>query len=993
VIPITPLARLSAFAVRRRTETLSTSLLALMCAVTATNVAAQEPVAEELEEITVTGSRIARDGIASPTPVTVIGAQRLADLGSPNIGQLLNTLPSFRATSGPQTANIQPRNAGLVLADLRGLGTARTLVLVDGRRFMPSTQEGNVDLNQIPTLLIDRTEIVTGGASAAYGSDAVAGVVNLILKSDLDGIRTQLQYGQTEEGDGENLLAGFAMGTPFAGDRGHVTFALEYEDNKGVGDCYTRDWCREEYQVVGNVGGNLTALPANLILPRTHNLSAVPGGIILAQGGFVPDAAAPGGSRSLNPPGATAFTPFPLAGVAFNADGTPRQFQFGDRYGAAANPQTFMVGGEGYNGYIGAPLIVVPVERYNAFLKSEFTLTDNLEGFFEGSFGHTKSEGRGAQTRDPAPTNITIRGDNPFIPTALRTSLLNAGLTTDSRTAFLLGRMGDDFGPTKNLVENDTYRAMAGLKGSLTGSWTWDAYYQYGASSYDQEVRNNRIQQLVPGVAQLGNAPVRIQLAADVTTNPANGQPICRSTLTNPGNGCVPVNLFGLNNFSQAARDWLYGTSNLAVDLTQHVVAASMQGDLFDTWAGTVPLAFGAEYRTNKVETNADPISRTSGFYVFNAPDVEGEIKVKEAFLETVVPIARDLPGARLIELNGAVRVTDYDISGDVTTWKYGVVYEPLDGLRFRATQSRDIRAPNLDELYRPQTTATQTILGSLTRSITGGNTALVPEEADTFTVGVTFSMLDGIRASVDYFDIEIENVITTLSGATVVTRCRTIGAYCDQVDFLNPADRSSPPVETRTLFQNLNSLEVSGFDFELGYNLPIGDSSFDFTLLATRMVHLTTTDVTGTQVDRAGVTGNNVSGGGAGMPEWQANGLITFAHGPASVTLETRFIDSGKFDSTLIGPDDPRYAAALTSPTLRNSTINRNEVASVVYFNLGGTYKFTGFKETEMELFAGVQNLLDRDPPVAPSNQGSSNLILFDPLGRAYRLGVRANF
>src|SRR5262245_45892362 len=215
----------------------SSLFFALFCAAGALGAgrALAERDAGALEEITVTGSRIVRDGLNAPTPVTVVSADRLENLGATNIGQVLNTLPSFRATSNPQTANIQPRAAGTSLADLRGLGTNRTLVLVNGRRFIPSTLEGSVDLNQIPTLLLDRSEVVTGGASAQYGSDAVAGVVNLILKNDLQGLRGQVQYGETEAGDGTDYLAGIAGGTKFAGDRAHVMAAVEYEKNKGTG--------------------------------------------------------------------------------------------------------------------------------------------------------------------------------------------------------------------------------------------------------------------------------------------------------------------------------------------------------------------------------------------------------------------------------------------------------------------------------------------------------------------------------------------------------------------------------------------------------------------------------------------------------------------------------------------------------------------------------------------------------------------------------------
>lgn len=954
-----PNRRLS-FAQRRTHRLLA--LVCLHCAVSSVAVAQDEPQPIALEEVTVTGSRIVRDGVTAPTPVTVVSAERVANLGATNIGQVLNTLPSFRASANPQTANIQPRNAGITSPDLRGLGTARTLVLVDGRRFIPSTLEGAVDLNQIPTLLIERTEIVTGGASAQYGSDAVAGVVNLILKSDLDGVRTQLQYGQTEAGDGEDFLAGFALGSGFAGGRGHATFALEYENNEGAGDCYSRDWCAQEYQVVGNTGASRVAgLPSNNILPNTHTVSAVVGGLILNG---------------------------PLAGTAFQPDGTPYQYNFGQRFG---NP-LFMVGGDGYNGFIGAPLLVVPVERYTSYLQSDFALTDSIDSIVELSYGHTESDGRGAQTRDPSgPVNITIRGDNPYLPAALQQAMQDAGLPLDSTTSFNMGRMGDDFGYTQNLTETDVYRALVGLKGSLVGSWTWDAYYQYGETSYDQRVANNRIQQQAAGVAQASGTPVRIQLAADAVINPANGQVVCRSTLANPNNGCQPVNLFGLNNWSAAAQDYLYGTAVLGQKFKQHVVAANVQGDLFETWAGAVPLAGGVEYRTNEVNSTADPISASSGFYVFNSTIVSGDVEVKEAYLETVVPLARDLPGASLVELNGAARKTDYDTSGSVTTWKYGAVYEPVDWLRLRATNSRDIRAPNLDELFRPRTSAFATVNTQLTPIVSGGNPNLTPEEADTFTVGATVraaGALEGLRASVDYYDIDIDNAISTLTAQTLFSRCVNQGTYCDLVT-LAPDGQSA--LEIRTLFQNLNRQQVSGFDFEVNYNLPLSRFSapgnLNFGVLATRLVHLKTTDISGTAVDRAGVTGNNVSGGGAGLPEWQVNALVTYATGPLSLTLESRYIDSGLFDATLIGPEQPGYSVNLPN------SINTNRVASRVYFNLGATYQFAGPAGSDLKLFFGVQNLLDRDPPVAPSNQGSSNLVLFDPLGRAYRLGLRASF
>ena len=945
-----------------RSSSLALPILVVAGALTSPSVQAQDRAeSDALEEVTVTGSRIVRDGITAPTPVTVVSSERLQNLGATNIGQVLNTLPSFRASSNPQTANIQPRAAGTSLADLRGLGTNRTLVLVNGRRFVPSTLEGAVDLNQIPTLLLERSEVVTGGASAQYGSDAVAGVVNLILNNTFEGLRTDLQYGRAEQGDGVDYRGAIAGGTKLADGRAHVSAAFEYEKNEGAGDCYSRDWCALEYQVITNPGTpaapKLAGFPANNILPYSHTVAAVRGGLIVNG---------------------------PLKGTAFRDDGTPYAYQYGTVF---PNNSTFMYGGDGDNGFIRAPLMVVPVRRYNGFVSGQFDITDALQSSVELSYGSVRAHGRGAQTRDTSGGSvITIRGDNAYLPTAVKTALTDAGLPLTSATSFVLGRMGDDFGYTDNVSKSDVLRALAGLNGSITQNWKWDAYYQYGETDYDQTVENNRIQQQVAGVPLATGQATRIQLAADAVVNPATGQIVCRSTLTNPTNGCQPANLFGMNNFSQAAKDYLYGTAWQSQTFKQHVVAANVQGDLFRTWAGPVPLAIGAEYRQNKVNTTADPISATSGFYVFNSSIVGGKVSVKEGYLETAVPLVREKPAIQSFELNGAVRLTDYNTSGSVTTWKYGVTYEPLSWLRLRATRSRDIRAPNTDELFRPRTTAFQTVDGILTPTVSGGNVALTPESADTVTAGFAIrgsGIFQGLRASVDYYDIDLDNAIATLTPQLLVTRCRTQGVYCELVDF-NP---NGSVAQVRTVFQNLNRLQTKGFDIELNYARALGAGTLDASVLATRLEHLATTDVTGLTIDRAGVTGNNVSGGGAGLPKWQINGLLTYAAGPLSLTLEGRFIDDGLFDATLIGPEQAGY-----NPNLPNS-INTNHVASAVYVNLGARYRLPGANERKIELFAGIQNLLDRDPPVAPSNQGATNMILFDPLGRAYRAGVRIDF
>jgi iron complex outermembrane recepter protein len=927
-------------------------------------LAQQTDAPPALEEITVTGSRIVRDGMTAPTPVTVVSAARLQDLATPNIGDVLNTLPSFRASTSPSTNNIQPREAGSIQADLRGLGPNRTLVLVDGHRFVPSTIEQTVDLNQIPSVLVQRAEVVTGGASAQYGSDAVAGVVNILLNRKLQGVQAQLQYGRAEAGDGKDTVADLAAGMDFADRRGHLVGAVEYENNRGEGNCYSRDWCAREYQDVTNPATatvpKLAGYPANNILPNSHTVTAVAGGLIVSG---------------------------PLKGTAFRPDGTPYAFQYGQVF---PNNSTFMVGGQGYNGFTGPPLLIVPVKRAVSFLGTDYDFTDKVHGDLEFSYGRVEADGIGAQTRDTsAGSVITIRGDNPYMPPGLRSALTAAGLPLTGATSFTLGRLGDDFGDTQNTTTTHLFRGLAGINGQLAGTWTWDAYYQYGRTRADQTVANNRIQEQIAGVPLARGQPSRIQLAADAVIDPASGRIVCRSTLTNPTNGCQPADLFGSNQYSSAAQAYLYGTAFQHQVYEQHVAAVNLQGDLLHTWAGVVPLAAGVEYRRNDVATTADPISATSGFYVFNSSAVAGSIHLKEGYLETSIPLAAQHSWARTLQLDGAVRFTDYNTSGSVTTSKYGLVYEPTEWLRLRASRSRDIRAPNTDELYRPATTAFQTVNGILTPTVSGGNTNLVPEVAKTATYGFAmmgFGALEGVRLSVDYYKIDIAEAIATLTPQVLVNRCRQLGAYCDLVTFAPDGSVA----QVNTLFQNLNRVLTSGFDIELNYHLPwaaLPQGAIDFNFLATRLEHLTTTDVTGLSIDRAGVDGNNVSGGGAGLPKWQMNGLITFSSGPATISVEARYIQAGLFDATLVGPEQPGYNVDLPN------SINTNHVAGAVYLNLGARYRLSMAKPASFEVYAGVQNLMNRDPPVAPSNQGSTNNILFDTLGRTYRLGVRAGF
>jgi len=938
----------------RRTSPQAKTLLKTSAAVLAlsawgVDAMAQDQAADQVEEIVITGSRVARTGFTAPTPVTVLGAEQIQRLGDTNVGQALNRLPAFRAQTSLTTGGLSAAQAGAIILDLRGLGAQRTLVLVDGRRFVPSTTQGTFDISLIPSSLLERTEVVTGGASAAYGSDAVAGVVNLILNKNLNGIRAQMQYGQTSRGDGQEYQASVAAGSSVFEGRGHIVVGLEYVKSRRIGDCFTRSWCstdgRSDYYTIGNpAAAGSNGYPATVIAPVVSSL--------LAEGGVI--------------------TSGPLRGTQFVGSGVPAPWTFGALQGSF-----FMIGGEqtarNWN-HVG--LLIQPAfERHTFYTHLDYDITDKLKSFVDVSYGAVDGRGLSATPRDTA---ITIRRDNPFIPAATQAAMDAAGVTS-----FTMGRITNETGIPPQISNRSAFRTAAGLSGDLFAGLKWDAYYQYGRTNYTMDATGIRINS-------------NFTRAVDAVRN-AQGQIVCRSTLTDPTNGCAPMNLFGTNNISQAALAYAFGNPHQNTRFTQHVLAGNVTGEPFSTWAGPVSIAVGGEYRYDRAAGETDSISAVNGFYVANGAAINGKIRVIEGYAETVVPLAADMAFAKKIEFNGAVRRTHYSTSGSVTTWKAGLVWEPNDLIRFRATRSRDIRAPNMVELYGSLTAGIQFITDPTnnvqvnTRTLTGGNPQLKPEIGDTISAGFVLQpkgeWLGGLRASVDYYDIEIKGAVASLGAQLILNRCFATNSndFCQFV--ARNGDGSLNTVTNAQL--NLNKLITRGIDFEVGYNLPLSKVSgglngdLDLRILATYVSDLTTVDGTGLVTNRAGQAGAPVSAL-SGMPNWMVNSAISYRNGPLSLSLMTRYIQGGKYDVTLVGPDDPGY-----SINLRNS-ISTNRVSGRYYFNLSGQYDVIDKGDSKVELYGAIDNLFDRSPPVAPSSQGPYNNVLFDPIGRTFRVGVR---
>jgi iron complex outermembrane receptor protein len=967
-----------------------------------TSAQAQEPAGpdrpaaedEPGAQVVITGSRIARQSNDGPSPVTTVGSDELEKLAATNIGAMLSELPAFRPSNNPTTNGFGSFNVGAQIVNLRGLGVTRSLILVDGRRFAPTTREGSADLNLIPSLLIERTEMVTGGASAAYGSDAIAGVVNINLKRNLTGLTVQADYGISDEHDGDRYHFAFAGGTGLFGDRGHVVVGGEYDKQDGIGNCFVREWCRPG-QVVSNGFFNNPAGVGNGLpnFVRSNDNA----GFWMTSGGVVAGNNAPA-LRNM----------FGTGGIQFDADGNAVPYRPGQIVGGVTQ-----LGGDIVPTYLNTNL-TVPVERYTLFGHSDLSIADNVSAFLEASYGYVTGSVLQSSFFD---TQISIARDNAFIPAAVRT-VLNANPQIAS---FTMGRLGDDLARGYSTSTADVYRATTGLDGKLGDSATWNVYYQFGRTDRLQTVKDNRIQGDPAKNAADPTNPANFARAVDAVVDnetlitPGTGSIVCRAQLSpNPAlraaaAGCVPLNLFGVGNFSQAARDYVYGTLVEDIDISQHVIAANLQGEAFDLWAGALSLAGGVEFRRDEMEVVHDPLSNQFAYFQNFGADYNGTSKVSEAYLEAELPLLRNVTMARQLDLNVAGRHARYDFEGfgsylrtstsnkiDATTWKASLTWEPVEWLRLRGTRSRDVRAPNFADLYL----ASASNFGSVSNRfvannpnqfpalLSGGTPDLDAERADTTTVGFIFSPTwgwsDRLQLSVDYYDIKVDGYIASAGTAQfIVDRCFAGNARaCDLITFANG---QSQITQIRNVSLNLDELRTRGEDIELSYTAPLGGGGqlLDFRLLASH-VEETTTETFGIAVDRAGQTGTL---GSAGLPKWLFRANLSYTRAPVSVTLQARYIGRGVIDSTRFDPSDAGY-----SPTLINST-NDNRVASATYLNLFGNFDFPAAGGASLQLFAAINNLLDKQPPSAPELQYPTNPTYFDQIGRTYRAGVRVRF
>jgi iron complex outermembrane receptor protein len=949
VAPRTPL-RAAISKILRSTTALTASMLAIS-SVASTQALAQAaaPADAPLDEIVVSGSRIVRNGYQAPTPVTVVTQEQLESTATITLADTVNRLPEFAnsVTPAASTNSVSQGIAGLNNLNLRGLGSTRTLVLEDSQRLVGSSfnnvyaNSGSVDVNVIPAGLVKRIDVVTGGASAAYGSDAVAGVVNFVLDHEFVGFKTNVEGGISGHRDDGSWKAEVTAGTPFA-DHGHFEVYGLYSGNQEV-PATSRSSMAPGNELIPNLAYTATnGLPQYVGTQNVGNSTGAPGGVI--TGG-------------------------PLKGVAFGPGGTPYQLQ-----GTVDGP--WLIGGNWQDTRTdNVPDLAAQVNLESVFSRASYDVAPDINVWLQWQWTYSHSF-ETAALPSAYLGNLTIASTNPFIPQSIRTAMAN-----DNVTSLPFGL--EDIGGNGIAPSNDRYftRYSAGIDGKATmfgSDWIWGGSYEYSTNRIEEHAFND------PNSVNLRQALASV-------AGP-NGAPVC----SNPANGCVPYNPFGIGVNSQAALNFVTGTAYQLVLLTQKAAEVHISGNPFSLWAGPVSIASGVEWRSEAVGGNSDALDQASAFNFGNYLPSSGEYSVTEGFLETVVPLASKTFWAKSLDLNGAVRATDYSTSGYVTTWKVGLTYQPIDDLRFRVTRSRDIRAPNLAELFTSGSFALPTLTDPfhnnqqvVVTNPTQGNPNLQPEKADTTGAGIIFSptFFPGFEASVDYFDININGAIATVGGQQYINLC-----FDGQTQYCQFITRNAAGTITsvENTGANIAVLKEHGLDIEASYRFAVNnlvkswEGDFEFRFLGTKVFSFVT-DSLGVITQGAGTMPG--AGSAVGAPSFTANASASYSLNPVSTTLTARYISPSVISNSYI-----QCTSGCPASTPLNPTVNTNHVGSNLLFDFAANYKLL---DGRMDMYLAVDNLLDRQPPLLIGTIGNGYLGLFngvgyDRIGRYFRAGVR---
>jgi len=974
--------------------------------------------AAPVEEVVVTGSRLLTPNETSISPITSVSSTDIAATGLTRTEDVLNNLPMVFAGQNSTTANGAD---GTATIDLRGLGNQRTLVLVNGRRLGPGAGDGRnySDINQVPAALIERVDIETGGASAVYGADAVAGVVNFILNTHFEGIKvdagynfyqhhngdTQIQQVVSAAGDAlpdSNVNAGFGknfsiiMGSNFADDKGNATAYITY-DNQGsaLQSKYDYSACS-----LANGGGGKFACGGS---------GTSPGGLFLAYGN--------GGTTLL----------------AHTVDRKTGQF----RYFTAADEYNYGP----LNYYLN------PNERWTAGTFVNYDINSHVTAYAEFMFTRNESSAQIAASGDFGTASF-VPCANPLL-SAQEASVIcsagnlaaqgnpteNIGGTNYSGLNMYILRRNVEGLPRTATFRSDAARIVFGLKGDFLDAWHWDVYAQRGTVDRSDGNEGYFNSAAVVNSLNVINGPANLP---NGQPNPNAGVPECAATYTGADTACVPWNIWKPGAVTPAALAYLYTPLLIESTVAEQVVSGYINGDLgkygikMPTADNGVQLNIGAEYRSESADFLPDLLSQEGNAEGSGGPTtpVSGDFHVREIFTEIRAPLLEHLPAAESLAFEGGYRYSDYSEGFKTDTYKLGLEYKPIRDLLVRASFQRAVRAPNIAELYAPQAvgldgsidpcagatpqaSAAQCALTGVKpgqyghigansanqyNGLLGGNPGLQPEKSDTYSVGVVFtpSFVSGLSMSVDYFNIKIDDVIGPIGSNTIINNCLASGSatstYCELIH-RSPTGSlwlNNQGYVTDTN-QNLGALATRGFDLKAAYRVALPRyGSLNFDLEGTRLTSLTTTPVAGgPSYDCVGYFGATC---GAADPKWRHvfNATWSTPWDGLDFTLRWRYI----------GADDSELTSA--NPQLAGSPFVPTEhIPAYNYIDL--TTSFNLAKNVKLQL--GVNNVADKDPPLvvgadcSTSSPAGANCNgntfpgVYDALGRYLFAHVTAQF
>lgn len=981
---------------------------------------------QETETIIVTGSRIAMPELSSPVPLTSLTVEELPSVGSLSVGDSLDRLPQLRSTFNSNNTGRFGRSgmAGVNGLDLRGLGTARTLTLINGRRQVSAIPgEFVLDINTIPAGLIERVDIVTGGNSAVYGSDAIAGVVNFVTKRDFEGFRLDVRGGIDGRRTRGQVAGSFVAGTNFSENRGNIAVALDYSKVSPVR-------ASERDDLSGYYSGSRGF--------QTHEPTAGEP----AAGDGIPDAGFYSGVRGSTSEGGM-VSAICNASVLANrarctAAGYAQRYAFMPDGTLVAETPTLdfreLTNGSNLNtiGGLGSPgsaaNIGNGVERFVVNLNAHYDVSDAFRPFVElkavrvksaalvqpffwsGSFAGWAAYSGGVPTND-------LRCNNPFLSAQALSTLQGMGLCANVETGtFIANRRdtGTDLGAQTERIARNTWRAVAGAEGTFNDDWRYEVSLNYSKlktrlHADDSLHIPNTLRALDAVRDTSGNIVCRVNADAD----PTNNDP-----------ACAPINVFGSGNASAAARAYVLRDVTMDARASQFVASAYVAGDssqLFELPGGPVGFVIGGEYRRETAYSAWDELGRSGVTFAAAANAIfdPSALVVKDVFGELSVPLLRDIPFAETLSVSASARMSDYDgAAGTVWAWNVGGVWAPVRDIRFRAGYSQSVRVPNLLDLYAPETSTYNSVrdpcdvlyvnTGSTTRAanclaaglpadfvnttarriqisvLNAGNPDLEPETARSLTLGVVLQprVVPGLTVTADYYKIDLKSMIAPVTAQQIVDNCYDAptldNVYCALITRETGGEFAGEFAfgGVRVTTVNYARQKTRGIDMSVSYRRGFGDWRLDVNAVATRVLKLDNF----TNVAAPTIPNRQLSE--LGDPKFTGN--LNVNVGYRKLTFGWQFQYIGK---QTIGTYEAQHSYAGMAPTNADQYADP-WIKPVTYHN----FRVELEANDSFTLYGGVDNAFDRKPPYSLSSQGS-NASIFDVFGRSFYMGARAKF